>query len=170
MKYPVLVAVITAVFLLSISPRQVVGQSRQQAAGTSAYIPWFTVQNKAIVVQNCAKTKALTTDITLPNGTRIDHRTQLLTLANGTRVAMKEGDMLSLTGDFIRKAPEPETPESAPVLAASVPAAAPEPTAAAPAVDGPASAPTEGPVDSVPAAPQASVAVPAEAPAAQPPR
>jgi hypothetical protein len=97
------------------------------------------VQNKALVVQTGNKTKPLDKDVTLPNGTLVEYRTQSIVLTNGTRVALNEGDMLSLNGEFIQKQKAPaaqavSTPAPALAMApASVPAAKPEPVAATPA-------------------------------------
>ena len=116
----------------------------QSGSSASSSIPWFAVQNNAMVVQTGAKTKPLDRDVTLPNGIRVEYRTQSVVLTNGSRVALKEGDMLSLNGDFIHKGEAVETspaaasasaPTLAPVALAKVAASAPvtaAPTAATP--------------------------------------
>ena len=106
-------------------------RARAQASANGS-IPWFTVQNHAVMVQNGAKSKPLAKDVTLPNGIRIEYRTQSLRLTDGSRVPLQDGDMLSLNGEFIRKRVE-ASPAATPVMALStVPAAAPTaaPTAA----------------------------------------
>ena len=103
MKKPLLASLILSGLLLISGPQRV----QAQAAATNGAIPWFTVQNKALVVQNGSTIKPLGKDVTLPNGTRVEYRTQSILLANGTRGTLKEGDMLSLNGEFIRKLPEP---------------------------------------------------------------
>jgi len=106
--------------------------------GDNSVIPWFTVHNKALVVQTGSKTKPLTKDVTLPNGVRLEYRTQSVVLTNGHRVQMQEGDLLSLNGEYIRKNPVAEpaatTAEAAaPVVSEPAPVAAPIPAPAAPA-------------------------------------
>ena len=77
------------------------GPQRAQAqAPANASIPWFTVQNNAVMVQNGAKSKPLDKDVTLPNGIRVEYRTQSLRLTDGSRVALQDGDMLSLNGEI----------------------------------------------------------------------
>lgn len=103
MKKILLASLMLSGLLLTTGPQRV----QAQAAATSGAIPWFTVQNKALVVQNGSTIKPLGKDVTLPNGIRVEYRTQSILLANGTRVALKEGDMLSLNGEFIQKSPVP---------------------------------------------------------------
>ena len=118
------------------TPRQAVAQS---GSGSSGSIPWFAVQNKAMVVQTGTKTKLLDRDVTLPNGIRVEYRTQSVVLTNGSRVALKEGDMLSLNGEFIRKG---EVVEASPApTSASAPTPAPAPAPVAPVARVAASAP-----------------------------
>ena len=137
MKKHLFTALLVSNLLLLGMPQLATAQNRPKAAESGGYIPWFTVQNKALVVQTGSKTKALEKDVTLPNGTRVEYRTQSIVLTNGTRVPMNEGDMLSLNGEFIQKQKAPATQAGsapAPVLAAApVAAAAPAPVAAAPA-------------------------------------
>ena len=106
---------LTSLFL-SITVLAVGPQQAQAQATASGSIPWFTVQNHAIMVQNGAKSKPLVKDVTLPNGIRVEYRTQSLLLTNGSRVPLKDGDMLSLNGEFIRKTVE-VSPAPAPVVA-----------------------------------------------------
>ena len=113
MKKILLASLMLSGLLLTTGPQHV----QAQAAATSGAIPWFTVQNKALVVQNGSTIKPLGKDVTLPNGIRVEYRTQSILLANGTRVALKEGDMLSLNGEFIQKSPVPVA------VAAAAPAA-----------------------------------------------
>ena len=103
MKKTLLALLMLSGLLLTTSPQH----AQAQTAATNGAIPWFTVQNKALVVQNGSTIKPLGKDLTLPNGIRVEYRTQSILLANGTRVALKEGDMLSLNGEFIQKSPEP---------------------------------------------------------------
>ena len=113
----------------------VCGPQRAQAqAPASGSIPWFTVQNHAVMVQNGTKSKPLDKDVTLPNGILVEYRTQSLRLANGSRVPLQDGDMLSLNGEFIRKKVE-AAPAPAPEMAVAAGAAATPPVApkAAPA-------------------------------------
>ena len=124
--------------MLAVSPLQ---HARAQAQTNKAVsvIPWFAVKNSTMVVQTGDKAKTLDKDVTLPNGIRIEHLTRSIVLTNGNRVKLKEGDMLSLNGELIRKnaAPEPE------VTAASAPATLS--ASAAPAAPAPAPAPTVAP-------------------------
>lgn len=128
--------------LLAISPFQ---HARVQAQTTNpvSVIPWFAVKNNTMVVQTGDKAKTLDKDVTLPNGIRVEHLTRSIVLTNGNRVKLKEGDMLSLNGEFIQKniAPQPEvaTGTAPAILSASV-----APAAAAP-MPVPASVPTATP-------------------------
>ena len=111
-------------------------QHAQAQAGTveaASVIPWFAVKNSAMVVQTGDKTKPLNKDVTLPNGIQVEHLTRSILLTNGSRVKLKEGDMLSLNGEFIRKntAPEPEV-AAAPATATLSASIAPAPAAPAP--------------------------------------
>ena len=104
-------------------------QRARAQAPTGNSIPWFKMQGQIIVVQNGTKSKPLNKDVTLPNGIRVEYRTQSLLLTSGSRVALRDGDMLSLNGEFIRK-----KVDAAPVMApAPTPAAALVAPAAAPA-------------------------------------
>lgn len=96
----------------------------------SGYIPWFSVQNHTMVVVTGSKTKPLGKDVTLPNGTRIEYRTQSILLTSGKRVPMQEGDLLSLNGEFVQKksAPAEVAAQPAPVVTPA-PAVAPAPVA-----------------------------------------
>lgn len=131
MSKSILTSLFLSLFLLTAGPQQA------QAQTTSASsIPWFTVKGQGIVVQNGDKSKPLDKDVTLPNGIRVEYRTQSLLLTNGSRVPLREGDMLSLNGEYIHKAAA-----SAPVTASvAAPVAAPAvapvvaPVVAAPAV------------------------------------
>ena len=135
--------------LLVGSPARTLAQSQSSGA-----IPWFTVQNKALVVQTGNKVKPLDKDVTLPNGIRVEYRTQSVLLTDGTRVPLREGDMLSLNGEFIKKSTD-STPVAA-VVAAPAPqpalmASAAQPATPAP-VATPAAAPVAAPVAAAPAA------------------
>ncbi|MBH8560517.1 DUF6799 domain-containing protein [Hymenobacter negativus] len=125
--------------LLFASPFQHVWAQVEATKATSS-IPWFAVKNSAMVVQTGDKVKPLSKDVTLPNGIRVEHLTRSVVLTNGTRVKLKEGDMLSLNGEFIQKntTPEPEV--------AAAPAAATLSASAAPAAPAPASVPAPAPV------------------------
>ncbi|OGX84673.1 DUF6799 domain-containing protein [Hymenobacter glacialis] len=115
---PLLTSLFLSIALLAGGPQ------RAQAQANGA-IPWFTVQNYAVVVQNGANSKPLDRNVTLPNGIQVEYRTQSLRLADGSRVPMQEGDVLSLNGEFIRKKAE-ISPAPAPartVAAAPAPAA-----------------------------------------------
>ena len=157
MKTPLFASLLLSGLLLVGSPARTLAQSQSSGA-----IPWFTVQNKALVVQTGTKVKPLDKDVTLPNGIRVEYRTQSVLLTNGTRVPLREGDMLSLNGEFIKK-----TTDSTPVAAvvatpAAVVAPAPQPalmaSAAQPAapapapVAAPAAAPVAAPMAAAPAA------------------
>ncbi len=124
--------------VLANAPQQALAQSKKSVQ-TSGFIPWFTVKNNTMVVQTGDKTKPLSEDVTLPNGIRVEYRTQSIVLTNGTRVLLKEGDMLSLNGEFLKKSPMtaavPAPVKAAPVAeATAVAAPAPAPVAAAPVV------------------------------------
>ncbi|WP_052732310.1 DUF6799 domain-containing protein [Hymenobacter terrenus] len=121
---------------------------------SSGYLPWFTVQNHTVMVQNGTKTKPLGKDVTLPSGIRVEYRTQAVVLANGTRVTMQEGDMLSLNGEFIRHKGED----------ASQPVASTSTIITAPEVITPAPAPTVAPAVTMAVAPTVAPAA-AKAPA-----
>ncbi|MBU6122391.1 DUF6799 domain-containing protein [Hymenobacter siberiensis] len=135
---------ITSLFLgalLVTSPFQHAPVQAQTTKAVSV-IPWFAVKNSTIVVQTGDKAKTLDKDVTLPNGIRIEHLSRSIVLTNGNRVKLKEGDMLSLNGEFIRKnaAPQPEvaavpapatlSASAAPAAAAPAPVSAPVPTVA----------------------------------------
>ena len=130
--------------LLSFSPIQHV---QAQAAKATSVIPWFAVKNSTMVVQTGDNTKPLNKDVTLPNGIRVEYLTRSIVLTNGNRVKLREGDMLSLNGEFIQKSTsaEPEVaaaPTPATLSASMTPvAAAPAPTPAAPAPAVPAPTP-----------------------------
>ena len=68
------------------------------------------------MVQNGAKSKPLDKNITLPNGIRVECHPQSLLLTNGSRFPLKDGDMLSLNDEFIRKTVE-VSPAPAPAVA-----------------------------------------------------
>ncbi|MBO2008014.1 DUF6799 domain-containing protein [Hymenobacter negativus] len=115
-------------------------QAQTPTPAAHSVIPWFTVQNKALVVQTGNKAKPLTQDVALPNGVRLEYRTQSVLLTNGTRVHMQEGDLLSLNGEYVPKNPPAESAATTEATAPSV-AAEPAPVAApAPAVPTPAPA------------------------------
>lgn len=121
--------------LLIASPIQY-AHAQAETAKTSNAIPWFAVKNSTMVVQNGDKTKPLDKDVMLPNGIWVEHLTRSVVLTNGTRVKLREGDMLSLNGEFIRKntAPEPEVaaaPVAATLSASIAPAVAATPAPAA---------------------------------------
>ena len=103
---------LTSLFL-SIAVLAVGPQQAQAQAPASGSIPWFTVQGQTILVQNGAKSKPLDKNVTLPNGIQVEYRTQSLLLTNGSRIPLKNGDMVSLNGEFIRKAVD-ATPVLAP--------------------------------------------------------
>ncbi len=129
MTKPLLTSLFLSVVLLVGLPQQ--AQAQAPATGS---IPWFTVQNRTIVVQNGPNSKPLNKDVTLPNGSQIEYRTQSLRLADGSRVALQDGDMVSLNGEFVRKGGE-AAPNPAPTKAVvATPVAAPSvaPVAAAP--------------------------------------
>ncbi|WP_201978476.1 DUF6799 domain-containing protein [Hymenobacter rubidus] len=138
MKTSVLASLLFGFLLAAASSQQAQAQGKSNEINNS--IPWFTVQNQALVVQTRGKAKPLDKDVTLPNGIRIEYRTKSVLLTSGTRVPMKEGDMLSLNGEFIGS--HTAVPAPAPVFAqASAPTPAPEPVApaapAAPVASGP---------------------------------
>ncbi len=142
MKKQLFTALLVTNLLLLGMPRLTIAQNRPKADQSGGYIPWFTVQNNALVVQTGSKTKPLDKDVTLPNGTRVEYRTQSVVLTNGTRVSMKEGDMLSLNGEFIQRQ-KVATSEvaAAPASARTAPAPVVTTTAPAPVPATPASAP-----------------------------
>ena len=99
MRTSLLASLLLGGLLLTAAPRPAAAQSNANNS-----IPWLTVQNQALMVQNGAKLKPVGKDVALPNGTRVEFRTRTVVLANGSRLQMKEGDMLSLNGEFIHKA------------------------------------------------------------------
>jgi hypothetical protein len=116
-------------------------QAQAPDAAATSVIPWFAVHNKSLVVQTGNKTKPLTKDVALLNGIRLEHLSRTVILTNGTRVQMHEGDLLSLNGEFIRRA-QVAAPAPAPPAPAVV--AAPAPVVvlvAAPAAPAPAPKP-----------------------------
>ncbi|MCC3153922.1 hypothetical protein Q3A66_13840 [Hymenobacter sp. BT770] len=131
MKKPLLASLLLSAILLASSTQQAAAQTKSTEA--RGYIPWFKVQNQAMVLQTGNQSKPLSQDITLPNGVRVEYRTQSVVLTSGKRVVLQEGDMLSLTGDLLQKAPAPEAPMLALMEAAPSPAPAPAPVAPAPA-------------------------------------
>ena len=149
MKFPLLSSFALAAGLLVAAVAPTSAQKRNiQAANGS--LPWFTVVNKLMVVQTGATTKVLEKDVTLPNGSRVEYQTQSVVLSNGTRVRLKEGDLLSLTGELIQKSPT----NAAPPADATASAASPAPTAPKPAAPAPAAtaaAPAPAPVAAAPA-------------------
>ncbi len=129
---------------------------KRNAQVTNGTLPWFTVVNKLMVVQTGVTTKVLEKDVTLPNGSRVEFRTQSVVLANGTRVRLKEGDMLSLNGELIQKSP-PNVAPPADATASLMPVPSPVPNV----MTAPVTAPM--PASPKPAAP--AVATVATAPA-----
>jgi hypothetical protein len=131
MKSSLLVSLVLGACLLTGTLNPVVAQNRNSQTAPG-YIPWFTVANKVMVVQTGDKSKPLDKDVTLPNGIRVEYRTQSVVMVNGTRIRMQEGDMLSLNGEFIQKSPATQTPPAdatASIAAVATPApAAPKPT------------------------------------------
>ena len=145
MRTPLFASLLLGGLLLATAPRPAAAQS-----AVNGSIPWLTVQNQALMVQTGTKIKPVGKDVTLPNGTRVEFRTRMVVLANGSRIQMKEGDMLSLNGEFMHKTPtaaEPVVAVGAPVAA---PVAALVPALAPPAAPVPAPAPA--PVTLAPAA------------------
>ena len=132
MAKTLLTVLLVSGILLTGKPQQAIAQS---SASPSGAIPWFSVKDKAMVVQNGTRIKPLNKDVMLPNGIRVEYRTQSVVLTNGNRVLLKEGDMLSLNGEFIHKS-ETAEPTPARVLA---PAPAPALVTTAPAPVAPAS-------------------------------
>ncbi|WP_417999861.1 DUF6799 domain-containing protein [Hymenobacter sedentarius] len=51
-----------------------------------------------MVLQTGNQSKPLSQDITLPNGVRVEYRTQSVVLTSGKRVVLQEGDMLAKAG------------------------------------------------------------------------
>ena len=138
--------------LLSVSPLQRAQAQRAPAKATNA-IPWFAMKNNVMVVQTRENVKPLSKDIMLPNGIRVEHLTRSIVLTNGNRVKFKEGDMLSLNGEFIQKSTATE-PEIAPAASAATlsasasPAATPlrtTPVPSSPTAPAPVSGPVSGP-------------------------
>ena len=134
MKVSLLAVLLSGVALFN-SPRPAAAQAppknETKTADAKGYIPWFTVQNQALVVQSGSHAKPLDKDVTLPNGIRVEHRTHTLLLTNGKRVVMNEGDVLSLNGEFSQKKPE-AVPTVAPAFTLA-PTAAPTAAFVAPA-------------------------------------
>lgn len=141
MKCSLLSSLLLATGLLATAAPASAQKHEAQAANGS--LPWFTVVNKLMVVQTGATTKALKTDVSLPNGSRVEYQTQSVVLANGNRVRLKEGDLLSLSGELIQKSPTPVAP-SANAAASLLAVASPAPNAPA--------APVPAPVATAPAA------------------
>ena len=131
----------------SVAPATAQKRNIQAANGS---LPWFTVVNKLMVVQTGSATKVLEKDVTLPNGSRVEFQTQSVVLANGTRVRLKEGDLLSLTGELIQKSPINAAPPADATASVASPApVAPKPAAPAPTAT--AVAPAPAPVAVAPA-------------------
>ncbi|GAA4052383.1 hypothetical protein GCM10022409_44100 [Hymenobacter glaciei] len=108
-----------------------------------------------MVVQTGTTTKVLDKDVTLPNGSRVEYRTQSMVLANGTRVHLKEGDLLSLNGELIQKSPSNVAPP-ADATASLVPIASSAPAAPKPAAPAPRAVAATPPAASVATAPAAA--------------
>ena len=141
MKCSLLSSLLLATGLLATAAPASAQKHKVQAANGS--LPWFTVVNKLMVVQTGATTKALETDVSLPNGSRVEYQTQSVVLANGNRVRLREGDLLSLSGELIQKSPTPVAP-SATTTTSLLAVASPAPNAPA--------APVPAPVATAPAA------------------
>lgn len=135
MQNSLLPSFLLGALLLAAPLRQ--AEAQAQPARASSAIPWFAVKNSDMVIQTGDKTKPLSKDIMLPNGIRVECLTQSIVLTNGNRVKLKEGDMLSLNGEFIRNSAATE-PEGAAAAASAVVAVAAAPVPAAPGVANPA--------------------------------
>ena len=160
MKKPLLVSFLLSGLFFASGLPQATAQSRAKASAAepAGYLPWFTLQNNALLIQNGSKTKPLEKDVLLPSGVRVEYRTKSVVLTNGRRVQLQEGDVLSLNGDYIPKTPPPEASvaPTPPAEQPALPEATPEPELAAPAVPepiAPAAPDSVTPVVSEPAAP-----------------
>ncbi|MBD2768566.1 hypothetical protein IC235_11780 [Hymenobacter sp. BT664] len=142
MKSPLFISFLLIILLSISSLSQARAQALEEAssAESAGSLPWFTLQDNALIIRNGSKTKPLERDIMLPSGVRIDYRSKSVVFANGTRVKFQEGDVLSLNGDFIANtrnpsalsaSPEPSAaPAAAPTAAPGAAAASPERPAA----------------------------------------
>jgi len=59
---------------------------------------WFEEQGGRLLLRSAAGDKPVTQLVTLPNGTRLDHRTGVATLPDGTQRRLREGETVSLNG------------------------------------------------------------------------
>lgn len=123
--------------LLSVSLR---GRS-QGLAGAA----WFEMSHNELRLHTGGQSQAVTKNVVLPNGIRLNYQTRTAVLADGSSVVLREGDRVSLSG-VIRAAATPAA-LPAPSAAAPTPAAAPMPaspvvTTVPPAPDKAASAST----------------------------
>ncbi|RSK34584.1 acetate and sugar kinases/Hsc70/actin family protein [Hymenobacter metallilatus] len=127
------------------------GQVHAQAPAGASAAAWFELRDNELRLHTGSQSQAVTKNVVLPNGTRLDYRTHTAVLADGRSVLLHEGDRVSLNGTI--NAAQQSAEQSAPTPAAAVAA----PAAAAPAT--PAAAATLTP---------AAVAPPTVAPAVVP--
>ena len=123
------------------------GPKTQVSAQSLANSYWFEVSNGALQLKSAKDSKPLNKAVSLPNGTLLDYHTTEAVLANGHHVVLREGDMVSLSGDIIyAKKPVAEAVVMTPApVAATAPVATPAPVTApvpAPVATAPAPVPT----------------------------
>lgn len=63
---------------------------------------WYTLDNGVIVLRNGTTHKALTAEITLPNGNRLEPHSRFVHLPNGQRETLNLDDMVLASGEIIR--------------------------------------------------------------------
>lgn len=132
----------------------------------------FVLNNRALVLRmndHASKLKpqdvAVSSDVVLSNGTRIDHKKALVEYSDGRQVPLQNGDFVNMSGDIkvassgqVITAPQPGTeapktaePAPAPETPAEPVAPAPEPAPAPTPEPAPAAAPEAAPVPASPA-------------------
>jgi len=103
MRNGLLTSLILGGLLLLASPQQTVAQSTTDAA--SERMSWYTMENNTLVLRTSTKNKPVKTtpvtkDVTFPDGVHLEHASHALVQPDGSRVELKEGDIVSATGQL----------------------------------------------------------------------
>jgi Ppx/GppA phosphatase family len=115
--------------LALLSPVTLQAQSGNTAAlATPHQAQHFMVQDHEVVLRKGDKTIALTKNVVLPNGIKINYKSGIVEFPDGRKTALKEGDVVTMGGEIVagiavRRASEEPTPAT-PAVAAAAPAAA----------------------------------------------
>lgn len=127
--------------LTLLAPATLQAQSDKKAALATPQAQHFMVQDHEVVLRKGGKTTALTKNVVLPNGVKINYKSGIVEFPGGRKTVLKEGDIVTMSGEIIAgvaaqhdsEEPAPATPTTAapaPAAAAVTPAPA---TPAAPA-------------------------------------